>query len=123
MGNRRVLVIEDDEPIRAMLVNILGRMKFEVEEACDGAEAIEQLDTKNDYGAILLDLMMPRVNGWEVLAHMRKHHPKDLRRTIIASAVPAQEIAARTDTPVFGVHPKPFDIARLMQEIRTASAA
>jgi CheY-like chemotaxis protein len=123
MENRRVLVVEDDEPIRSMLVNIIERMNFDVEEARDGAEAIECLDRRDDYDAILLDLMMPRVTGWDVLAHMRSHHPADLRHTIIASAVPPQEIAARTEGSVFGVHPKPFDITRLLQEIRTAAAA
>lgn len=121
MGNRRALVVEDDEPIRSMLVNIIERLDFDVEQARDGAEAIERLDGQDDYGVILLDLMMPRVNGWDVLAHMRDHHPRDLRHTIIASAVAPQEIASRSDTPVFGVHPKPFDITRLLQEIQVAA--
>ena len=49
---------------------------------------------------------------------MIDHHPTALSRTIIASAIPQSEIAKRFDKPVFGVHSKPFDIQRLIADVR-----
>ncbi|MGZ7081107.1 MAG: response regulator transcription factor, partial [Thermoanaerobaculia bacterium] len=62
----RILVVDDDESIRTMIVRILSRENFHVDSARDGFEAIEML-AKEDYTTILLDLMMPRVDGLQVL--------------------------------------------------------
>ena len=67
----KVLVVDDDDAIRAMVERVLKREHFEVESARDGFEAIEKL-TQNDYGAILLDLMMPRVDGHGVIRYLEK---------------------------------------------------
>jgi CheY-like chemotaxis protein len=120
MERPRALVVDDDDPIRAMLVNIVERMDFDVDAARDGAEAIARLDD-DGYDVVLLDLMMPRVDGWAVLDHMSISDPDRLRHTIVASAVPPLEIAKRMTVPVFTVHPKPFDIAQLMSDIRAAA--
>jgi DNA-binding response OmpR family regulator len=55
----KILIVDDDDAIRNMVERVLRREKFEVESARDGFEAIEKL-SRNDYGTILLDLMMPR---------------------------------------------------------------
>ena len=71
--NLRALIVDDDEPIRQMLTKIVERQNIDVDEARDGAEAIERIDN-DGYCVILLDLMMPRVDGFAVLRHMRDHH-------------------------------------------------
>jgi DNA-binding NtrC family response regulator len=114
---KRALVVDDDEPIRTMLAKVVERENLDVVIARDGAEAIERLN-EDRYSIVLLDLMMPRVDGFAVLRHMQEHHPEKLARTIIASAVPESEITKRFEPPVFGVHPKPFDIQRLISEIK-----
>lgn len=120
MEKPRALVVDDDEPIRAMLVNLVEHLDFAVDSARDGAEAIERLDD-DGYDVVLLDLMMPRVDGWAVLDHMSLADPDRLRHTIVASAVPMSEIAKRMNVPVFTVHPKPFDISQLIADIRAAA--
>lgn len=120
MEKPRALVVDDDEPIRALLVNLVEHLNFSVDSARDGAEAIERLDD-DGYDVVLLDLMMPRVDGWAVLDHMSLADPDRLRHTIVASAVPATEITNRMRVPVFTVHPKPFDISRLIDDIRAAA--
>jgi two-component system response regulator (stage 0 sporulation protein F) len=120
MEKPRALVVDDDEPIRAMLVNLVEHLDFEVDSARDGAEAIERLED-DGYDVVLLDLMMPRVDGWAVLDHMSLVDPDRLRHTIIASAVPPTEIVKRMNVPVFTVHPKPFDISQLIADIRAAA--
>ncbi|HET7712924.1 MAG TPA: response regulator [Thermoanaerobaculia bacterium] len=116
----RALIVEDDDPIRMMLRKIVERLDFVVDDASDGAEAIEQIES-HDYAVILLDLMMPRVDGYSVLTHLQKEHPQVLPRTIIASAVPEGEIAKRFSGPVFGIHSKPFEIERLVDALRTCA--
>jgi len=120
MERPRALVVDDDDPIRAMLVNIVQRLDFDVDSASDGAEAIARLDD-DGYDVVLLDLMMPRVDGWAVLDHMRAVDPERLRHTIIANALPPTEIARRMHVPVFTVHPKPFDVVQLIADIRAAA--
>lgn len=119
---KRALVVDDDEPIRTMLAKILERQNLDVETARDGAEAIERLD-EGAFDVVVLDLMMPRVDGYGVLRYMREHHPSELACTIIASAVPESEILRQFDIPVHKIHAKPFDIARLIADIRSCIAA
>jgi DNA-binding response OmpR family regulator len=115
-GRKRALVVDDDEPIRTMLAKVVERQNLEVDTASDGAEAIERL--KDDgYNVVLLDLMMPRVDGFAVLRYMQDQDPSALACTIIASAVPESEVLKRFAIPVYRVHSKPFDIQRLIADI------
>lgn len=114
---KRVLVVDDDDAIRAMLAKVVERQDLEVDTARDGAEAILRVDARS-YSAILLDLMMPRVDGYGVLRHLQANHPDMLACTIIASAVPESEILRRFDVPVYKIHPKPFDLEQLIVDIR-----
>ena len=114
---KRALVVDDDDPIRTMLAKIVERQDLEVTTARDGAEAIDRLE-QSDYDIIVLDLMMPKVDGFGVLKYMQEHFPDRLGCTIIASAVPESEILRRFDMPVYRIHAKPFDIANLIADIR-----
>ena len=114
-------MVDDDEPIRTMLAKVVERQDFDVDTASDGAEAIEKID-QDGYHVVLLDLMMPRVDGYAVLDHMVANDPEALSRTIIASAIPASEVMKRLPKPVFRVHSKPFDIARLIADVKTCVA-
>ena len=114
---KRALVVDDDDPIRAMLAKVVERQNLAVDTARDGAEAIQRIDA-NEYSVILLDLMMPRVDGYGVLKHMHAHHPEKLGCTIIASAVPETEILKRFNLPVYRIHAKPFDLGRLIADIK-----
>lgn len=113
---KRALVVDDDEPIRTMLAKVVERQDFEVDTASDGAEAISKLE-QDGYSVVLLDLMMPRVDGFAVLHYMQENDPEALACTIIASALPQSEVRKRFDVEVYGVHSKPFDIQRLISDI------
>lgn len=114
---KRALVVDDDDPIRTMLAKVVERQNLEVDTARDGLEAIQRIDS-NGYSLIVLDLMMPRVDGFGVLRHLKEKHPEKLNCTIIASAVPETEIIKRFHDPVFRIHAKPFDLARLIEDIK-----
>ena len=114
---KRALVVDDDDPIRTMLAKVVERQNLKVDTARDGVEAIERID-EDGYSVIVLDMMMPRVDGYGVLRHMQQHHPEKLRCTIIASAVPESEILKSFNVPVYRIHAKPFDMSRLIADIR-----
>jgi DNA-binding response OmpR family regulator len=116
-----VLVVDDEPAIRALVAKIVERAGFGVDVAADGADAIEKVN-QTDYAVIVLDLMMPRVDGFGVLEHLEKYHPEKLGCTIIASAMPENEIMKRLNLPVYRIHAKPFDMGRLIDDIRACTA-
>jgi len=66
-----ILVVDDEDRIRRLLTMYLTREGYEVDEAVDGAEALEKIFA-NDYNCILLDQMMPEKDGLEVLEELRE---------------------------------------------------
>jgi DNA-binding response OmpR family regulator len=68
-----ILLVEDDDDIRETLADLLRAEGFDVEGARDGVEALEVLSFgKRPPCLVLLDLMMPNLNGWQLLEIMRK---------------------------------------------------
>jgi DNA-binding response OmpR family regulator len=65
MQQRRVLVIDDEEPIRCLMMNVFQSAGYAVELAGTGREAFEKLESKPDL--VTVDLMMPDVTGWEII--------------------------------------------------------
>jgi CheY-like chemotaxis protein len=113
---KRALVVDDDESIRTMLTKIVERQDLDVDTARDGQEAIDRIG-QDGYAVILLDLMMPRVDGFQVLDYLQKNHPDKLARTIVASAIPESEVRRRFARDVYRIHAKPFDMARLIADV------
>lgn len=113
----RALIVDDDAPIRDLLSTIVQHQGFNVDTAKDGVEAIANLD-EDGYDVVLLDLMMPRVDGYEVLRHIRENRPEMLRCTIVATAVPEREVLKRIDDTVYKIHQKPFDLERLIDDVK-----
>lgn len=106
---------EDDAPIRALVTRVLQREGFTVEAVGDGAEALERLKT-DGYDVMIIDLMMPRVDGLEVLRHLREERPAHLKHAIVMTAA-SDSVAAFVD-PICTFLPKPFDIDRLTRAVR-----
>ncbi len=100
-----------------MVVRLLRREKFQVDSAADGFEAIEKL-AKNDYGTIVLDLMMPRVNGIEVLHFLEHKRNAPKPWVIIMTANASVAVEAEGAKPLFSVLTKPFDIDKLITHVR-----
>ncbi|HUP64873.1 MAG TPA: response regulator [Thermoanaerobaculia bacterium] len=106
----KALIVDDDEPIRNMIRRVLERDGFAVETATNGQEAIDLLEGK-EYDFVVLDLMMPRVDGYGVLRYLREHSPQSLRKVVIATAVDSADDVRRE--PVAGILRKPFDLRDL----------
>jgi len=113
--DRRVLVVDDDVSIRVLVSRVLSRAAYEVEVARDGAEAIEML-ARNHYSAIVLDLMMPRVDGVGVVKYLTEHDSETLKNVIVLTAFGAKALSS-VCPPVGRFLEKPFDVDALMREV------
>jgi len=81
----KILVVDDDKEIVESLKSRLSREGYDIVVAYDGKEALLQV-AKEDPDIILLDLMLPEKNGFEVLEEVRKKHNERWRPVIIVSA-------------------------------------
>jgi len=113
----RILVADDDPSIRQLLSTVIRREGFEVDAAADGQEAINKLEGHN-YAVILLDLMMPRRDGFEVIEYLRTHHGKSKPVVLVISAYADQRFTRVDPDVVAGVIRKPFEVAELGGMIR-----
>ncbi len=113
----RVLVADDDPAIRKLVCTIVRREGLEVDCVADGAEAIDKLKT-NDYAVILLDLMMPRVDGFGVIDYLRTNLPAHKPVLLVISAYADQKFKEVDPDLVAGVLRKPFEVADLGSLVR-----
>src|SRR5262245_31086196 len=72
LGAGSVLLIEDDEDVADAIANVLERENYTVYRSCDALDGLEQLQSGLAPDIILLDLMMPRMNGWEFRIAQRR---------------------------------------------------
>ena len=85
------MVVEDDPDIRECVQMILEDEGFDVVTASNGAEAEEELSHMEEPCVVLLDLMMPVMNGWELLEHLRRDGKlDDGMRIVVVSATLGQ---------------------------------
>src|SRR6185295_5114102 len=113
VAGRHALVIDDDGALRGLFTTLLGRKGFSVDVAGDGRVAFDQLN-RNNYSVILLDLMMPDVNGFELLDRIQRDSPSLLKRVIIMSGAAQRQFERVNPTQVYDVIRKPFDIDHLV---------
>lgn len=73
--NKKILIVEDEKEVLTLLADSLKRLNFIVETAADGRDAIKKVD---DFAPdlVLLDIMLPEVDGWEVLKWIKKNKPE-----------------------------------------------
>lgn len=72
METLKVMVVDDEERMRKLVRDFLVKKNFEVIEAGDGAEAVDKFFSTRDIALIILDVMMPKMDGWEVVREIRK---------------------------------------------------
>jgi DNA-binding response OmpR family regulator len=108
----KVLVADDDPAIRPLITAICKRLGFICDGAPDGEEALEKIRT-GEYDVVLLDLMMPKVNGYEVIAALRELPMRPAVIVLTAQGARQTEGVADGDVVQTVIH-KPFDLNELM---------
>jgi two-component system, chemotaxis family, chemotaxis protein CheY len=112
-----VLIADDDQSIRQLVKTVVRRENIEVDCAVDGQDAVEKLQER-EYALILLDLMMPRLDGFGVIEYLRTHPPSRKPVVLVITAYADQKFKDVDPDIVAGVLRKPFEIADLGNLIR-----
>ena len=86
MDRQKILVVDDENRMRKLVKDFLQRENFEVLEAGDGSEALDVFFAHQDIALIILDVMMPKMDGWQVCREIRSY-----------SKVPIIMLTARSD--------------------------
>ena len=118
MSQPKVLIVEDDQPIRTLMVAAMRHEPLEIHTAPDGLAALE-LVRANDYAVILLDLMLPRVNGFEFMERLDAvKRPGAAPITIVMTAFDGAPVKRLGAMRVQAILHKPFDIERVVEMVR-----
>ena len=115
---RSVLVVEDDRPTHALLVAVVRRCGFEAHSAFDGPTALGRILNERPDG-VILDLLLPTLNGFQILSEVRNLVPAILPKIVVVTA--AAESLYRGSTHLQSVHAilrKPFDVDQLEEVLR-----
>jgi two-component system response regulator MprA len=110
-----VLVVDDDRGLQETLQALLELEGYDVVVAGDGVEALEKLDSLRP-DAILLDLMMPRMNGFEFVSELQRQGRRSVAPIIVLTA----DGGARSRAAQIGVDgyiAKPFDVTDLLDTL------
>jgi len=117
MANKKnlILVVDDEESLRTVLSSELINEGYEVRTAADGDDAIVEMRNA-DFDLVLLDIKMPRMNGFEVLKHIKENHARskvvmltgfaDLKNAIESKKLGADDFVS-----------KPYDLVDLLTTI------
>src|SRR5438132_10663590 len=117
-GNgRKVLVIDDDVAIRVLLEAVLRRIGFDVELAEDGAVGLEKLGKNGKFDLVLLDLMMPRINGYEFIDKVAKDFRNGRPHIIVFTAAGQRGVDKIPANSVCNAILKPFDLEKFIEMI------
>lgn len=109
-GHASVLVVEDDPAIRRLLVALLSSAGYAVHAVTDGQEALAFSATAR-LGAVFLDVTLPEVSGWDVLARLRA--AGDAPPVVLLTADASAVCRARTEGAAAAIL-KPFDIDEVL---------
>ena len=118
MEKQKILIVDDSEINRALLVDILEE-QYNVAEADNGVEAIALLSKqRTDFSLLLLDIMMPEMDGFEVLAYINKYHWNNTFAVIMISADDSPvNIKRAYDLGAFDYISRPFDSTIVQRRI------
>lgn len=113
----RILIIDDQAPIRRVLREILENEKYQVDDAGNGPDALQMVKGQ-EYDAILCDIKMPDMDGMEILEHVRE--TSNVPVIMISGNSTQNEVADAMKKGAFDFISKPPDLNRLLVAVRNA---
>jgi CheY-like chemotaxis protein len=117
-----ILVVEDDDDLRAMLVEMLREERFQVHEARNGQEALEHIGVSGPPAAILLDHIMPVMDAMTFLQERSRQPSLQRIPVILLTALDPTKIEWPDGVEQITVHGKPVDIDVLLSSLRRMCA-
>ena len=118
MMGKKILIVDDEEVIRKFLRIHLTKWGYEVGEARDGAEALEQLG-KDVFDLLICDILMPNKDGWELLKEMRSDpKTKDVPAIVLTAKNDDSDMFKGYDLGANYYMTKPFTKAQLLYGLR-----
>lgn len=117
-GRETILLADDEEMVRLVVRAVLGYRGYTIVDVPNGEEALQKFtDTPDRFDLVLLDLNMPKMDGWEALRRLRQADPAV--PVIVLSGDSTDEFAARiTQAGAAAVLEKPFDNLELLRQVR-----
>lgn len=116
MGSN-ILVIEDDDDIRTILTDLLESEGYRVSIAANGEDALKNIDTQGEPDLILLDLMMPNMNGQEFIKKQRERSENAPKTPVVLMSA-YDEMESRTnDLNASAYVKKPIEIEDLLSTV------
>ena len=114
-----ILVVEDEEKLARFIELELEHEGYKVRKAHDGRTALE-MASKNDYDLILLDIMLPELNGLEVLRRLKQDNPAPAPVILVTARDAVMDKVSGLDAGAVDYITKPFAIEELLARIRVA---
>ena len=118
MEKIKVLVVDDESRMRKLVSDFLTRDGYEVIEAGDGEEAVEIFFQNKDIAVILLDVMMPKMNGWQVLKTIREYSQVPV--IMLTAKGSEYDTVLGLDSGADDYIAKPFRMMELISRVRAA---
>jgi DNA-binding response OmpR family regulator len=115
---RKVLIVDDEEVIRKFLRIHLAKLGYEVMDAADGEQAMEELE-KNDFDLLICDILMPKKGGWEVIKEVKSNiRTKHLPVIVLKAKNEETDMFKGYDLGANYYMTKPFTKAELLYGLR-----
>ena len=115
----KILVVDDDADIVYMIKSVLEKNGYEVETAPDGFQALQMVKI-NKPDLMIVDLSMPVMDGWRLSMKVRQdERSKDLPIIVLSGLIAHEESHLEADEPYNVYIPKPFDIHKLAERVKT----
>ena len=116
-GAARILIVDDEPSVRRFAARVLSEEGFLVDEASDGAEALDHVRTgAGVVDVVVTDVVMPRLNGVELVHQLAESHPHI--PVILMSGYAAAQLDGMGIVAPCGLLAKPFPAERLVEEVR-----
>jgi CheY-like chemotaxis protein len=119
---RPILVVDDDADIRSTIADILGDAGYAVQAAANGREALDLLKTSPVPALILLDLMMPELDGWGFMAALQHELPELATIPVVIFSAHGDAGVAASSLEVVGFVKKPIRLDELLAAVERCSA-